>query len=148
MSASDPTTLRNAWTKVLNTNIISICAVSEFFAPLLKNSESPRIVNVSSVRGSFSRVTEGSNPPTVNVAYSTSKAGLNMMTLGMAVQHPEIEFYLACPGHCKTAFNGFRGLKHPVEGGKAPAELALAARGKYEPGFWHWEEKGMEIVQW
>lgn len=71
-----------------------------------------------------------------------------MLTLELGKAVPGVEFYAVSPGHCKTAFNGFRGTKEPVEGGRCAAELAVADEGAYDGGFWEWEEKGMQRVEW
>lgn len=44
--------------------------------------------------------------------------------------------------------NGTVGVKDPLDGGTAAAELALAEKGTYEGGFWEDEGKGMEKVPW
>ena len=71
-----------------------------------------------------------------------------MMTVELANQNPDVTFYAVSPGHCRTAFNGFRGRKDPLEGGTCGAELALAETGRWKAGFWEWEENGMEEVGW
>lgn len=139
---------RSIWSQVMDVNVISVRIMSELFLPLLQKSEDAHIINISSVRGSFDRVTNGRNPPVSAAAYSTSKAALNMMTVEMANMSPDITFYAVPPGHCKPAFNGFRGMKDPVDGGFAAAELSLAEGGKYKAGFWQSEENGMEEVGW
>ena len=70
------------------------------------------------------------------------------MTVDMRNRNPDVTFYAVSPGHCRTAFNGFRGTKNPVDGGTAAAELALAGKGEYKSGFWESEGKGMEEVGW
>ena len=144
----EPSTYRTAWSRVLDANVTSVRILSEIFLPLLHRSQDPRILNISSLRGSFQRVTTARNPPTASIIYSASKAALNMMTLEMGKQHPDVTFYAVSPGHCRTAFNGFRGTKDPVDGGRAAVELALAEKGKYAAGFWESEGSGMEEVGW
>lgn len=60
---------------------------------------------------------------------------------------------LAASGGCRIlAYGMFAdaivGLKDPLDGGTAAAELALAEKGAYEGGFWEDEGKGMEKVPW
>ena len=148
LAEEDPVDFRSLWTQVMNTNVISVRIICELFLPLLRKSDDPRIINISSLRGSFDRVTKGRNPPVISSPYSTSKAALNMMMLEMASKDPNVTFFAVSPGHCKTAFNGFRGTKHPVDGGTAATELSLAEKGKYEAGFWENEENGMQEVGW
>lgn len=52
------------------------------------------------------------------------------------------------PGHCKTALNGYRGAKDPLDGAAVVAELALAEKGHYAPGFWRCEDGVMAEVPW
>ena len=73
------------------------------------------------------------------ISYSVSKTALNALTVGYAKAEPTVAFYAASSGHCKTAFNGFRGTKDPLDGATVIVELALAEQGKYENGFWQLE---------
>ena len=91
---------------------------------------------MSSAQGSLQRSSTGGLPPTQVVAYCVSKTALNMLTVEFAKKDRAVRFYTACPGHCRTAFNGFRGAKDPLEGARIVAELALAEVGRYEDGFW------------
>ena len=63
--------------ETFETNFFGAFAVTKAFLPLLKNSDKARIVNVSSRMASFGK------PLAVpsRLAYSTSKAALNMMTV-------------------------------------------------------------------
>ena len=110
------------------------------FIPLMKaSSSSPRIINISSARGSLTLASSGSMPPTQVIAYNVSKAALNMLSVEYAKAEPEVQIYSACPGFCNTAFNGWKGTKDPLDGAKVIVELVLAAEGIYEGGFWHME---------
>lgn len=148
--ATSSSTWRDVWTRVLDTNVISIRLMTHHFLPLLQRSSfTARVINVSSARGSFARASSADSPPTASIPYSVSKAALNMLTLEMDKAIPGVEFYAVSPGHCKTAFNGFRGKKEPVEGGKCAAELAVGEEGQYgRGGFWEWENEGMGRVEW
>ena len=73
------------------------------------------------------------------ITYNISKTTLNMLGVKYAKAEPTIQIYSASPGFCKTAFNGWRGMKDPLDGAKVVVELALAAEGTYEGGFWHIE---------
>lgn len=67
----------------------------------------------------------------------------------MAKAHPEVEFYAASPGHCRTALNGFRGKREPRDGVRVVVELALAEKGKFRGGFWECDDEGvMGEVPW
>lgn len=73
-----------------------------------------------------------------------------MMMLEMANKNVDVTFYAVSPGHCKTAFNGFRGQRDPAEGGSCAAVLAVAEKGRYPNGFWENDNEGlkMERVGW
>jgi NAD(P)-dependent dehydrogenase (short-subunit alcohol dehydrogenase family) len=116
--------------------------------PLLSLSPNPRVINISSARASIHNITTGNLPPTACVPYSVSKVALNALTLELGKSHPDVEFYAANPGHCKTAFNGFKGKKDPMEGARVVVELALAAKGRYAPGFWECEGNEMREMKW
>ena len=89
------------------------------------------------------------------VDYCVSKAALNMLTLHLQQQeeadHEEdgITFWMVSPGHTKTAFNGFRGAKDPVDSAEVFVHLLEAARGKIVPGsFWEYEQGEFRMVPW
>jgi len=112
---------------------------------LLHQSENAKVINISSGRASVERLTSGDLPPTVSVPYSVSKVALNIMTLEMAKTESNITFYLANPGHCSTAFNGYKGKKDPLLGAEVAANLAF---GDYKSGFWHNDEGSMQMMPW
>ncbi|MHA2289626.1 MAG: SDR family oxidoreductase [Promethearchaeota archaeon] len=61
--------------KVMEVNSISPLLITEKFLPLLRNSQNPKIVNISSQNGSISRRLVGGK-----YSYAASKAALNMIT--------------------------------------------------------------------
>lgn len=146
--SADNTNYRAVWMRTLNTNVISVGLITTFFLPLLHLSADPRVINISSARGSFALVTSGSNPPTMNQAYSVSKTALNMLHVAMSKSYPSVLFQLVSPGFTKTAFNRFTGTKDPLDSARSVVELVCAAKEKYCAGFWQWEGKGMEEVDW
>ena len=119
--------------------------------PLLQKSSDPKIINISSGRASLARNGAGLLPPTASVSYSVSKAALNALTIQMAMAYPNIGVQAANPGHCRTAFNGFRGTKDPRDGAKVVLELVKAEKGKWKNGgFWELEpgQEGVTAVSW
>ena len=138
-------------------NVSSVAAVTSVFLPLLRLSSYPRVIHVSSGRGSLQRSTQANFPPTPVVAYSISKAALNALTIEQQKQESarrereggKVEFYAANPGHCKTAFNGWRGPKDPFDGAEVVVQLVMAERGAWKPGsFLEFEEGAMREVPW
>ena len=130
---------------VLNTNVTSVGLLTSLLTPLLLESETAKVISISSGRASVERLTSGNLPPTVSVPYSVSKVALNIMTLEMAKSESRITFYLANPGHCSTAFNGYKGKKDPLLGAEVAANLAF---GDYQSGFWHNDEGSMQMMPW
>ncbi|KAF2809002.1 NAD(P)-binding protein, partial [Mytilinidion resinicola] len=144
----DNSDIRQVYDNVLSVNVTSVAAVTYAFLPLLKKSEDPRVINISSARGSITRLTAKVMPKTISIPYCVSKAALHMLTMEIAEAEPEILFQAVSPGHCKTAFNGFRGPKDPLDGAEVAVELALSERGSYKSALWENEGNGMIEVPW
>jgi NAD(P)-dependent dehydrogenase (short-subunit alcohol dehydrogenase family) len=154
--------LRENFNSTFNANITSVAAVTRTFLPLLHLSQNPKVINISSGRASLTRSSNGNLPPTAVVAYSVSKAALNSLTIEMQKAENvlkegegkgegwgKIEFWAANPGHCKTAFNGYRGAKDPLDGAEVVVQLALGRKGQWKKGgFWEFEEGVMREVPW
>jgi NAD(P)-dependent dehydrogenase (short-subunit alcohol dehydrogenase family) len=59
----------------------------------------------------------------------------------------KVRFYAVSPGHLKTAFNGFRGKKGPVEGAEVVVRLVVDEEGCFEGGtFWEFDEGERRVV--
>jgi NAD(P)-dependent dehydrogenase (short-subunit alcohol dehydrogenase family) len=97
----------------LATNLVGAWRMVVAFVPLLRHSEHPRIVNVSSESGSLA--TMGAGTP----AYSVSKAGLNALTrvLTAELRSEGILVNSVCPGWVATDMGGRGG--RPVADGAA-----------------------------
>lgn len=94
---------------VYETNVFGIVRVTNAFIPLLRKSESPVVVNVTSGLGSFGMVT---NPDKVEskvnaLTYSSSKSAVTMLTVQYAKGMPDIKVNAADPGPTKTDLTGF-----------------------------------------
>jgi NAD(P)-dependent dehydrogenase (short-subunit alcohol dehydrogenase family) len=146
--SADHTDFRSTYNAILNTNLTSVALLTTLSMPLLSRSPNPRVINISSARASIHNITINNLPPTACVPYSVSKVALNALTLEMGKMYPDVVFYAANPGHCKTALNGFKGKKDPVEGARVVFELVLAKKGRYAPGFWECEGDGMREMKW
>jgi NAD(P)-dependent dehydrogenase (short-subunit alcohol dehydrogenase family) len=74
--------------------------VTHAFLPLLQAADHPRVVMVTSAGGSFAVVTDPEQPFSRihELAYSSSKAALNMLTVRYAQALPHIKFNVATPG--------------------------------------------------
>jgi NAD(P)-dependent dehydrogenase (short-subunit alcohol dehydrogenase family) len=85
---------------VYDTNVYGPIRVTHAFLSLLRAAQHPRVVMVSSAGGSFAVVTDPDQPTSKmhELAYSSSKAALNMITIRYAQALPEIKFNIATPG--------------------------------------------------
>lgn len=147
----DGSNIQESYAQTFNTNVTGVALMMTTFLPLIKErSPDARIINISSARASLHLSSTGNLPPSRVISYSVSKTALNALTVEYAKAEPAVAFYAASPGHCKTAFNGFRGTKDPLDGARVVVELALAERGKYENGFWQLDgdEKEASRVPW
>jgi NAD(P)-dependent dehydrogenase (short-subunit alcohol dehydrogenase family) len=113
--APDFTIVEEAW----QTNLLGPWQVTTALLPLLKQSSSPRIVNVSSEGGSLASM--GAGTP----AYSVTKAGLNALTRTMAAELKGEGFLVnaVCPGWTATDMGG--GGRPIPEGAKSIVWAAL-----------------------
>jgi NAD(P)-dependent dehydrogenase (short-subunit alcohol dehydrogenase family) len=97
----------------LDTNFFGAYRLTIALLPLLRQSEHPRIVNVSSGMGGVTEM-GGWSP-----GYRVSKAALNAMTriLSTELKGEGILVNSACPGFVNTDMGGPMGAKKPVEDG-------------------------------
>ncbi|KAH7192871.1 uncharacterized protein B0J16DRAFT_333868 [Fusarium flagelliforme] len=147
--------IRAASNSCFNNLITSNAVITHAFDSLLRKSSWPRVIMISSARGSISRTTSNQLPSVANIDYCVSKAGLNMLILHLqtAENHREdgrkITFWAVSPGHCSTAFNGYRGKKDPLEGAEAVVRLLETRKAEIEPGtFWEYEKDRFQQVPW
>ena len=112
--------------------------VMDAMLPLLRRSQSPRIVNMSSGVGSLTRqsAADGSTGP-LSGSYSPSKTFLNAVTLQYAKElaDTEILINLACPGYVATDLNGFRGVRTTEQGAAIAVRLATLPDGGPTGGY-------------
>ena len=98
---------------VFNTNLYGVIRVTRAFMDLLKNSDEPRIVNVSSGIGSHTLNSEPQYQPMTSqfVAYGTSKSALNMYTINLAYELRDTAFKvnMVDPGYTNTDLNARTG---------------------------------------
>ncbi|WP_346110415.1 SDR family NAD(P)-dependent oxidoreductase [Nonomuraea maheshkhaliensis] len=117
---------------VYDTNVYGPVRVTHAFLPLLRAAANPRVVMVSSGGGSFAVVTDPGQPVSKmhELAYSSSKAALNMITVRYAQALPEIKFNLLTPGEVAnrkftaTDMNHHTGQLTVTEGTDPIVELA------------------------
>ena len=120
--------------KVFDTNVIGVIRVTQAALPLLRKSDNPVVVNVSSALGSFWAVT---NPERRQfhypaIIYGSSKAAVSMLTVQYAKALPEIKFNAVEPGFTATDLTPVSGAGQPVEKG-AEVIVRMATIGKDGP---------------
>jgi NAD(P)-dependent dehydrogenase (short-subunit alcohol dehydrogenase family) len=119
-----------AYQQTFDTNVFGVFRVTQAMLPLLKKSRHGRIVNVSSGLGSLTRSADPNGGLAISnqlLAYSSSKAALNMMTIHFAneLRSAGIKVNAANPGYTATDMNQHRGPRTVEQGASTPVRLAL-----------------------
>ena len=134
---------------VWETNVFGVLAVYQAMLPLLRESPSARIINVSSGVGSL---TMNSDPAFAYRAifgptYAASKTALNALTVTMAIElEPEgIKVNAVSPGFIKTNLNNYGGTGTVEEGAREVVRLALLGPDGPTGTFTRWEN---ETIPW
>ncbi|WP_199443010.1 SDR family NAD(P)-dependent oxidoreductase [Umezawaea beigongshangensis] len=111
---------------VLDANLLGALRVTNAFVPLLRSSQHPRIVNVSSTVGSFAATLEHDmfDWQVVPPVYAISKTALTMLTLKYSRALPGILVNAADPGYTETDLNDRQGTQTVTEGSDAIVHLA------------------------
>jgi NAD(P)-dependent dehydrogenase (short-subunit alcohol dehydrogenase family) len=109
---------------VYEVNVFGVVRMINAFLPLLQKADAPRIVNVTSKRGSIGE--EGAWVGQPSMVYSSSKTALNALTVHYAREFADTTLKIngAAPGHVATEFNNFRGTRTPDEGAAVAVRLA------------------------
>ena len=96
-------------------NVVGVARVSRIFLPLVRKSNAPRIINISSGAGSIAMKTDFKL-----YSYSTSKAALNMLTRALAAElkSDKIIVVALSPGWVRTDMGGDDAEISPEESAK------------------------------
>lgn len=124
---------------VFETNFFGAIKVTQEFIELLKKSDQPRIVNVTT---ELSSLTNHSDPNWIfaqfkPAAYGPSKTALNAYTVMLAAEFKDTNFKVncVCPGFTATDFNNYQGTKAVEQGASAIVKYATidstGATGKF-----------------
>jgi NAD(P)-dependent dehydrogenase (short-subunit alcohol dehydrogenase family) len=111
--------------KTLEANTLGPLRVTRAFAPLLRKSKAPRVINVSSGSGQLTGGADGWAP-----AYSISKTALNGVTSQLAAAFPKFAVNSVCPGWVRTDMGGENASRSLEEGADTIAWLATEAPHK------------------
>ena len=122
---------------VYETNVFGVVAVTQAMLPLLREAPAGRIVNISSMMGSFTLHADPSFALRQYAGtYSSSKAALNAVTqaLSIELEGTNIKINAVCPGFTATDMTGFRGGS-VEEAAREPVRLALLGHDSPTGGF-------------
>jgi NAD(P)-dependent dehydrogenase (short-subunit alcohol dehydrogenase family) len=104
--------------EVLEVNTFGPWRLIEAFLPLLRESDAPRVVNVSSGAGQLSDMNGG------RAAYRVSKAALNALTRTLASDERWLKVNTMCPGWVRTDMGGSGAPRSVEEGADTAVWLA------------------------
>ncbi|HUX61192.1 MAG TPA: SDR family NAD(P)-dependent oxidoreductase [Ignavibacteriaceae bacterium] len=113
--------------KVFETNFFGAVQTTQQFIPLLKKSNVPVVVNVSSELGSLTTHNSTLNPNyKIYDAYSISKTALNAFTVMLANELKNLGFRInsVSPGYTATDLNQFKGTQTVEQGAKSIVKYA------------------------
>ena len=116
--------------RVYETNVLGIVRVTHAMLPLLRASEAPVIVNVSSALGSFATVTDPTRLESkfALLGYCSSKSAVTMLTVQYAKALPELRINAVDPGYTATDLNAHRGAQTVEQGTDAIVRLVTIGR--------------------
>jgi NAD(P)-dependent dehydrogenase (short-subunit alcohol dehydrogenase family) len=115
------------------TNVFGLIAVTRAMLPLLHRSAAPRVVNLSSRRGSIGEAVKRTTPQPEPLAYFASKAAVNAVTVAFAkdlAAHGG-KVNAVAPGRCATDMTGNEGPRSAADG--AGIAVAMAVIGDDGP---------------
>jgi NAD(P)-dependent dehydrogenase (short-subunit alcohol dehydrogenase family) len=102
------------WRDILEVNLLAPFRLTVALAPSLRLAPRPVVVMLSSDLGSIANNRMGQSH-----AYRTSKAGLNMLTKGIANEWRDLIIVSMAPGWCKTELGGEEAEIDPAESVRA-----------------------------
>ncbi|WYZ41112.1 hypothetical protein EsH8_V_000007 [Colletotrichum jinshuiense] len=128
------TSTRDLFRKTFETNVFGTAVLTEAALPLLRKSDYPRVVFVSSQMGSLESTLDENTPfyNLDNKAYDGSKAAVNILAVNYARILKDVggASNAVCPGLVKTKLTAFSDYGAPTEvGAERIVELATAAPG-------------------
>ena len=127
MSAGKMENLR----KIFETNFFGAVQTTQQFIPLLKKSDEPVIINVSSELGSLTLHNSTQNPNYgIYDAYSSSKTALNAFTVLLANEMRNTNFKInsVSPGYTATDLNQHQGTQTVEQGAKYIVNIATSGK--------------------
>jgi NAD(P)-dependent dehydrogenase (short-subunit alcohol dehydrogenase family) len=123
----------------LRTNTLGPLLVTQTFVQFLRNSDTPRVVNVSSGGGQLTSGADGWAP-----AYCISKTALNGVTAQLTAALPEFAINSVCPGWVRTDMGGPNATRSIAEGAAGIVWLAADAPQNQTGKFW----RDRKVIPW
>jgi NAD(P)-dependent dehydrogenase (short-subunit alcohol dehydrogenase family) len=123
--------------QVLETNLYGAWRLTQAVLPLLRRSEHPRVVNVSSGAGQLTEMDGGIHP------YRLSKTGMNVLTRTLAADG-EVIVNSMCPGWVRTDMGGSNAPRSVAEGADTAVWLATLPDDGPSGGFF----RDREPIPW
>ncbi|MCA9939812.1 MAG: SDR family NAD(P)-dependent oxidoreductase [Anaerolineales bacterium] len=124
--------------RTLEINLVAPYAITEALMPLLSRSDDARVINQSSMLGSIGTAENAWDQVGgfMSIGYSTSKAGLNMLTLiqSKTLASKGIAAAAAHPGWVKTDLGTDAAPMEVGEGAKTVVDLVTVARDQFPNG--------------
>jgi NAD(P)-dependent dehydrogenase (short-subunit alcohol dehydrogenase family) len=106
--------------RTLDANLLGALGCCQAFLPMMRRQEYGRVVNVSSGRGSFSRLGTG------GACYRISKTALNALTVILADEMKETNILVNAmtPGWVRTRLGGIKAPRSTAQGAETAIWLA------------------------
>ncbi len=122
--------------RTLEVNLVAPYAITEALVPLLSRSDDARVINQSSMLGSIGNAESSWDAVFMAVGYSTSKAGLNMLTLMQSkmLASKGVAVAAAHPGWVKTDLGTQAAPMEVDEGASTVVDLVTIARDQFPHG--------------
>lgn len=140
-SNARPATVRD----IFEVNYFAPVFLTQTLLPLIKRSEAGRIVNVSSIRGSLSHMSDPASPVYRNrtLGYNASKAALNAFTILLAeeLRGTSIKINAIHPGWLRTDMGGDAADMSVEEGAEIAVHYASLATDGPTGGFFFGDER-------
>jgi NAD(P)-dependent dehydrogenase (short-subunit alcohol dehydrogenase family) len=126
-------------------NFFAPVLLTQTLLPLIRRSSAGRVVNVSSIRGSLTHLSDPQSPvyPIRALGYDTSKAALNAFTILIAeeLRGTAIKINAVHPGWLQTNMGGERANMSAEEGAQTVVKYASLGIDGPTGGFFFLDEK-------
>lgn len=131
----------NVVRETYDTNFFGLIALTKAILPLIKKSGGGRIVNLSSILGSLSRMS--ANYDWKALGYNTSKTAVNSFTVFLAdeLKDTKIKVNSCHPGWVKTDMGGEIAPMNIVDGAKTSVWLATLGEDGPTGGYFHMQDR-------